>query len=121
MIIILTVVPVSLVVVLIAFVYWLAMNNKSKKSKVIDTKCSGKNEIATQGPIFRTVLDQHNADFQHQNFQGRNDQQDQEHPYFDFASISAATDNFSDSNKLGEGGFGTVYKVITISENRGNV
>ena len=38
MIIILTVVPVCLVVVLIAFVYWLAMNNKSEKSKVIDTK-----------------------------------------------------------------------------------
>uniref|UniRef100_A0A7N2LSR1 non-specific serine/threonine protein kinase n=1 Tax=Quercus lobata TaxID=97700 RepID=A0A7N2LSR1_QUELO len=71
-----------------------------------------KNEIATQGPIFRNVHDQHNTDFQHQNFQGRNNQQDQELPYFDFASISAATDNFSDSNKLGEGGFGTVYKGI---------
>ncbi|KAK7842558.1 cysteine-rich receptor-like protein kinase 25 [Quercus suber] len=70
-----------------------------------------KNEIATQGPIFPTVHDQHNADFQHQNFLGRNDQQDQELPYFDFASVSAATDNFSDSNKLGEGGFGTVYKA----------
>ncbi|KAM3701569.1 hypothetical protein ACB094_05G183000 [Castanea mollissima] len=103
MIIILTVVPVCLVVVLIAIVFRLAMNNKSKKRK---------NEIATQGSIFCTVPDQHNADFQHQNFQGRNDQQDQEFPYFDFASISAATDNFSDSNKLGEGGFGTVYKGI---------
>ncbi|KAL0012448.1 hypothetical protein SO802_007556 [Lithocarpus litseifolius] len=103
MIIILTVVPVCLVVVLIAFVYWLAMNNKSKKRK---------NVIATQGPIFRTVHDQHNTDFQHQKFQGRNEQQDQELPYFDFASISTATDNFSDSNKLGEGGFGTVYRGI---------
>ena len=33
-------------------------------------------------------------------------------PYFDFAYIEAATNNFSDSNKLGEGGFGPVYKVI---------
>ncbi|XP_058224733.1 cysteine-rich receptor-like protein kinase 44 isoform X2 [Rhododendron vialii] len=28
----------------------------------------------------------------------------------DFDSISVATDNFSDSNKLGQGGFGAVYK-----------
>ncbi|KAJ8484263.1 hypothetical protein OPV22_016748 [Ensete ventricosum] len=29
---------------------------------------------------------------------------------FSFKSVSAATDHFSDSNKLGEGGFGRVYK-----------
>ncbi|KAF8388372.1 hypothetical protein HHK36_027038 [Tetracentron sinense] len=32
-------------------------------------------------------------------------------PLFSFASISAATDDFSVANKLGEGGFGPVYKV----------
>ena len=31
---------------------------------------------------------------------------------FDFASIAKATDNFSSYNKLGEGRFGPVYKVI---------
>ena len=30
---------------------------------------------------------------------------------FKYASIIAATCNFSDENKLGEGGFGPVYKV----------
>ncbi|KAK4755044.1 hypothetical protein SAY87_008801 [Trapa incisa] len=30
---------------------------------------------------------------------------------YDFAIISAATDNFSEDNKLGQGGFGPVYKV----------
>ncbi|KAG6695154.1 hypothetical protein I3842_09G082600 [Carya illinoinensis] len=37
---------------------------------------------------------------------------DADFPRIDFASIQAATDNFSDSNKLGEGGFGPVYKGI---------
>ncbi|KAK6268932.1 hypothetical protein QUC31_013092 [Theobroma cacao] len=30
---------------------------------------------------------------------------------FDFASVLDATNNFSDANKLGQGGFGAVYKV----------
>ena len=33
-------------------------------------------------------------------------------PFFDLESILEATDYFSDANKLGQGGFGPVYKVI---------
>lgn len=32
-------------------------------------------------------------------------------PMFNFGTIAVATDNFSDSNKLGQGGFGHVYRV----------
>ena len=30
---------------------------------------------------------------------------------YDLNTIAKATDNFADKNKLGEGGFGPVYKV----------
>ena len=50
----------------------------------------------------------------HKNFH-RDNNTPQEFPYIDFASLLAATNNFSDSNKLGEGGFGPVYKVIIIN------
>jgi hypothetical protein len=36
-------------------------------------------------------------------------------PYFDLESILAATDSFSDANKLGEGGYRPVYKVISTT------
>lgn len=32
-------------------------------------------------------------------------------PFFDLAVIAKATDGFSINNKLGEGGFGAVYRV----------
>lgn len=44
-----------------------------------------------------------------QNFQSRNVDPK---VHFDLASIHAATNTFSDSNLLGQGGFGPVYKVI---------
>jgi len=34
---------------------------------------------------------------------------------YDFDTLCIATDNFSDTNKLGRGGFGVVYKVIEDS------
>jgi hypothetical protein len=32
--------------------------------------------------------------------------------FFDLSTIIVATDNFSPANRLGQGGFGPVYKVI---------
>jgi len=36
-------------------------------------------------------------------------------PFFHLVCILVATDSFSDANKLGQGGFGPVYKVISIA------
>lgn len=36
---------------------------------------------------------------------------DIELPMFDFKTLAMATDNFSEANKLGQGGFGIVYRV----------
>jgi hypothetical protein len=39
------------------------------------------------------------------------DQQDFELPFFNISAMISATNDFSNYNKLGEGGFGPVYKV----------
>lgn len=40
--------------------------------------------------------------------------EDLELPLFDLYTVSALTSNFSFANKIGEGGFGAVYKVVSF-------
>lgn len=51
-----------------------------------------------------------------EHYSGERSNDDLELPLFDFSSVAAATDNFSDENKLGQGGFGCVYKVKVVSQ-----
>jgi hypothetical protein len=39
---------------------------------------------------------------------------------YDFENIRSATDDFSDENKLGQGGFGAVYKVRKHYDKKNN-
>ena len=49
-----------------------------------------------------------------QNIDGQNE--DMELPFYSLATIAIATNKFSSNNKLGEGGFGLVYKVTLIDQ-----
>ena len=40
----------------------------------------------------------------------------EELPLFNLASLEIATDNFHMANKLGQGGFGPVYKVMFLGD-----
>lgn len=47
-------------------------------------------------------------------YSGERDQNELELPLFDYNIIAMATNNFADECKLGQGGFGCVYKVNTF-------
>ncbi|KAL4628573.1 hypothetical protein ACB092_05G249200 [Castanea dentata] len=53
--------------------------------------------------------------FMDSSVQGRDDDDSGEIHYFNLTTILTATNNFSDVNKLGEGGFGPVYKGKLIN------
>ncbi|KAL7216904.1 hypothetical protein ACSBR1_028765 [Camellia fascicularis] len=87
-VVILTVTTGMLLLCLSLFLYvWKKKKHKQLKRKVIMGYISEQNYT--------------NSESQKEDFQL---------PFFDFATIVNATDNFSTNNKLGEGGFGTVYK-----------
>lgn len=56
--------------------------------------------------------EKHIRDFMHSEQFKEDEKKGMEVPFVVWESILAATDNFSEANKLGQRGFGTVYKVI---------
>lgn len=45
-------------------------------------------------------------------YEGERLDETQELPSYSMVTVSNATDNFTSANKIGQGGFGSVYKVI---------
>ncbi|KAK4485087.1 hypothetical protein RD792_007695 [Penstemon davidsonii] len=54
----------------------------------------------------------HRLEYVHNNHTDERHNEDLELPLFDLSTITKATENFSINNKLGEGGFGPVYKGL---------
>nr|POF00742.1 g-type lectin s-receptor-like serine/threonine-protein kinase [Quercus suber] len=90
-------VSVVVMVLAVSIVYWLVMRKKMGKWKITDSygACSLPN---LEDSSSRSYLDGIRRD---SNF-----------PVFDLKTIIAATDNFSVANRLGKGGFGSVYKGL---------
>ena len=61
-------------------------------------------------PILHLLEKMENNVMIDQNIEGKSEDL-QELPFFNLATMVTATNNFSSNNKLGEGGFGPVYKV----------
>ncbi|KAK7405864.1 hypothetical protein VNO78_07474 [Psophocarpus tetragonolobus] len=82
-------------------------NNAPKRGKEID-----KNGIDNHQINLQNFGQRGEAVFHQQKFRGRNKKTFGDFPCIDLATLCVATKNFSDLNKLGQGGFGSVYKGI---------
>ncbi|GAV89303.1 S_locus_glycop domain-containing protein/B_lectin domain-containing protein/PAN_2 domain-containing protein [Cephalotus follicularis] len=95
------VVSVVAMFLIVFFLYWLV----SKKRRVIRERWQSKYSFSlnTNSPYFEESPSRVEFDENERN---------SDLPLFDLSTIAAATDNFSSANKLGEGGFGPVYKGV---------
>nr|XP_023879892.1 G-type lectin S-receptor-like serine/threonine-protein kinase At4g03230 isoform X2 [Quercus suber] len=76
-------------------------------------RMASKGEDLVQLDLGMTIKSE-NSELLEENKRGGIRKKEVKMPLFSFTSVSAATDNFSDANKLGEGGFGPVYKGILL-------
>ncbi|XP_006657817.2 G-type lectin S-receptor-like serine/threonine-protein kinase B120 [Oryza brachyantha] len=104
-----TVIVVVVVVVAIALVACVLLMWKCRR-RIKEKLCIGRKKIDL--PLLRPGRDA-NKDFSgpaQSEHEKPDDGKNCELPLFAFEALATATDNFSSSNKLGEGGFGHVYK-----------
>lgn len=108
MVVVLAIGSATVLVALICFcIYCLVLRNQTKNKK---------GRFYCQEVQLPEIDEPSNTNNMGRNFQGRENLDSQEFPFIPMDSIKTATDNFSDSNKLGQGGFGPVYKGILPGE-----
>ncbi|XP_028793470.1 receptor-like serine/threonine-protein kinase SD1-8 [Neltuma alba] len=96
MIIGITMGAIIIVLGLIMFLLW------KRKSNILKRRAEQIGGFGTSQDILLVSRNTENS--------GDTNMDDLELPLFDFNTITLATDNFSGANKLGEGGFGSVYR-----------
>ncbi|XP_041004770.1 G-type lectin S-receptor-like serine/threonine-protein kinase At4g03230 [Juglans microcarpa x Juglans regia] len=97
-----TIAIVILIIMILCFVYYLKRRRVANRN---DSRSNQGNQTLNLYDTERRVQDLiSSAEFKEEDKKGI------DVPFFDLGSILAATDNFSEANKLGQGGFGPVYK-----------
>ncbi|XVF59024.1 hypothetical protein PTKIN_Ptkin07bG0240800 [Pterospermum kingtungense] len=82
----------------VTFLYWLVRRQRGKRRR---TQNAFRSTLSLKDTLGGKEIDEsrRNADF----------------PFFDLKTIAAATNNFSSDNKLGRGGFGSVYRGVLFN------
>ncbi|KAF3533454.1 hypothetical protein DY000_02037648 [Brassica cretica] len=92
------------VLLLLCFIFYRFWKRKQKRSIAIET--SFVDQVRSQDLLMNEVVIPPNR----RHISRENKTDDLELPLMDFEAVAIATDNFSNANKLGQGGFGIVYK-----------
>ncbi|KAG6603756.1 Cysteine-rich receptor-like protein kinase 25, partial [Cucurbita argyrosperma subsp. sororia] len=93
---------VAAVAFLASLLYCLLLSKKRRQHPEMDTG---------EQVLLRNLGDAKSAELMKQDLHSRDGDNDEEMHYFSFITLQAATNNFADANRLGEGGFGPVFKV----------
>ncbi|KAG2717143.1 hypothetical protein I3760_03G159600 [Carya illinoinensis] len=97
-----TIAVIILIIMILCFVYYRKRRRVANRN---DSRSNQGNQTLNMYDTERRVQDLiSSAEFKEEDKKGI------DVPFFDLPSILAATDNFSEANKLGQGGFGPVYK-----------
>ncbi|XP_022735566.1 uncharacterized protein LOC111288880 [Durio zibethinus] len=99
-------VTISVTILTSAILIWIVKMKKDKRK-------AGENLLSFELSISPALMENEQPVVKRQ----QKHKKEVEIPLFSFSSVSAATDNFSVSNKLGEGGFGPVYKGKLLKGN----